>query len=381
MSLGSVEFLYSLAVPGVQALKPYEPGKPLEELEREFGITEAVKLASNENPLGMSPYATQAIEAGLTNASLYPDGNAFYLKQALASFLSNDSLKVSEDQITVGNGSNDVLEIIARCFVTAHDAIMYSQHAFAVYPIVTQAIGATHQKVPALDWGHDLDAMAEAINNDTKLIFIANPNNPTGTFLKSSGLKSFLKNLPENILVVVDEAYHEYVNREDYESALNWMDQFPNLIICRTFSKSYGLAGLRVGYCVSHPEITNILNRVRQPFNVNNLALIAAQAALSDQSFIHDSVALNQVGKQKLYNAFDEMGLDYIISEGNFVALDVKQDVETVNLALLKKGVIIRPIAAYEMPTFIRVSVGNEAEINRFISALSEVLEESGSTL
>jgi len=372
MNFSSDETLFSLAVEGVQALKPYEPGKPLEELEREYGISEAVKLASNENPLGMSNKAKEAVITASNEISLYPDGNAFYLKQALSEQLQN----ISESQITVGNGSNDILEIIARCFASQDSAIMYSQHAFAVYPIVTQAIGATHQMVAAKDWGHDLSAMRHAISDKTKVIFIANPNNPTGTYLDSNELLAFIKSVPENIIVVVDEAYHEYVTQMSYESAVNWVNDFNNLIVTRTFSKAYGLAGLRVGYCVSHTAITNILNRVRQPFNVNSLALAAAQAALNDQAFIADAVAINNQGKEQLYNAFDRMNLSYILSEGNFISLDVKQDVNAVNEALLKKGVIIRPVAAYQMPTYIRVSIGTKIENERFIEALTEVLNE-----
>jgi len=373
MSSSTDEVIFSLAVESVQALKPYEPGKPLKELEREYGVSEAVKLASNENPLGMSTKAKEAIIAASNDISLYPDGNAFYLKQALALQLSN----IDVNQITVGNGSNDILEIIARCFASQDSAIMYSQHAFAVYPIVTQAIGATHQMVAAKDWGHDLAAMRHAVSDKTKVIFIANPNNPTGTYLESNDLFSFVKSIPDNIIIVIDEAYHEYVTQSTYVSAMNWVNEFNNLIVTRTFSKAYGLAGLRVGYSVSHAAIANVLNRVRQPFNVNSLALAAAQAALSDHSFISDAVSINNCGKEQLYNAFEKMGLSYIPSEGNFIALDVKRDVNILNEALLRKGVIIRPIAAYQMPTYIRVSIGTEVENSRFLEALNEVLNAS----
>lgn len=360
------EAIFSLAVKGVQALKAYEPGKPLAELEREYGITEAVKLASNENPLGMSHKARKAIVTASSEASLYPDGNAFYLKQALTK-----QLHVNDSQITIGNGSNDILEIIARCFASQNDAIMYSQYAFAVYPIVTQAIGATHQMIPAINWGHDLDAMQEAITDKTKVIFIANPNNPTGTFLDSEKLLSFIKSVSKKIIVVIDEAYHEYVNQVNYVSAVNWVNDFENLIVTRTFSKAYGLAGLRVGYSASHASVANILNRVRQPFNANSLALAAAEAAIEDQDFIAKSVELNNKGKEQLYRAFEKLELDFIKSEGNFVAVDVQKD---VNEALLKKGIIIRPIAAYQMPNYIRVSVGSQLENERFIQALTDVL-------
>ena len=367
----------SLAVSGVQALKPYEPGKPLAELEREYGISEAVKLASNENPLGMSSKARQAILDASRDASLYPDGNAFYLKQALTKILPN----IEASQITVGNGSNDILEIIARCFASPNDAIMYSQHAFAVYPIVTQAIGATHQMIDAKHWGHDLDAMQNAITDQTKVIFIANPNNPTGTFLDSNDLLSFVESVPKTIIVVIDEAYHEYVNQKDYVSAVNWVNNFENLIVTRTFSKAYGLAGLRVGYSVSHASVANILNRVRQPFNANSIALAAAEAAIEDQKFIADAVELNNKGKDQLYQAFKNMGLSYITSEGNFVAVEVPVDENfDLNEALLKKGIIIRPIAAYQMPNYIRVSVGTHDENEKFINALTQVLSDEKSS-
>ncbi|HFE36887.1 MAG TPA: histidinol-phosphate transaminase [Gammaproteobacteria bacterium] len=366
--------MYLLAVKGVQGLKPYEPGKPLAELEREYGISNAVKLASNENPLGMSLKAKQAAIDAVNNASLYPDGNAYYLKQALAAHLSGVGSRVDAKQITVGNGSNELLEIIARCFASQDAAIMYSQHAFAVYPLITQAIGASHQMIPAKSWGHDLHAMRRAVTDKTKIIFIANPNNPTGTFLASLELLSFIKSLPKNIIVVIDEAYHEYVDERGYISAMNWVNDFENLIVTRTFSKAYGLAGLRVGYCVAHRAMANLLNRVRQPFNVNVIALAAAEAALEDRLFIGDSVAINNVGKTQLYRAFDDMALNYLPSQGNFIALDLQRAVDEINERLLKRGVIVRPIGAYQMPTYIRVSVGTEQQNNKLVAALRAVL-------
>ena len=360
---------------GVQGIKPYEPGKPLAELEREYGITGAVKLASNENPLGMSPKAKTVIIEVAGDASVYPDGNAFYLKQALAKHLSeaNDE-SISAAQITVGNGSNELLEIIARCFVNQDGAIMYSQHAFAVYPLVTQAIGAAHQMIPALNWGHNLDAMRDGVTDKTKLIFIANPNNPTGTYLGSTDLLSFIKSVPKHIIVVIDEAYHEYITLDNHVSAMSWVSDYENLIVTRTFSKAYGLAGLRIGYCASHLTVANLLNRVRQPFNVNVIALAAAEAALDDQSFISDSVTINNKGKKQLYQAFDSLGLSYILSQGNFIALDLKRDATEINELLLKNGIIVRPIAAYQMPTYIRVSVGTELQNSTFIGVLQKVL-------
>ncbi len=377
MTTLSDEAIFALAAGGVQALKPYEPGKPLAELEREYGISDAVKLASNENPLGMSQKAAKAIVDAAQYAPLYPDGNAYYLKQALVQHLSSvENAKVKASQLIVGNGSNELLEIIARSFAGQQDAIMYSQHAFAVYPLVTQAIGATHQMIPAIHWGHDLNAMQQGITDKTKVIFIANPNNPTGTYLAADTLLSFLKAVPKDIIVVVDEAYHEYINPERRVSALTYINDFENLIVTRTFSKAYGLAGLRIGYCISQGAVANILNRVRQPFNVNVLAQSAAEAALSDQAFIHDSVVMNNAGKKQLYQAFDVMGLNYILSEGNFIAVEVKSSMIEVNERLLKKGVIIRPIEAYQMVGYLRVSIGTKVQNEQFIQALTSILSE-----
>jgi len=366
------EDLFLLASKGVSGLKPYQPGKPIEELEREYGISNVVKLASNENPLGMSDLAKEAINKAVKLAHLYPDGNAFHLKKSIAEFLA-----VNENQITIGNGSNDVLEIIARSFADQNAEIIYSKYAFAVYPIVTQAIGAKHVVTAANDWGHDLHAMADAISDKTKVIFIANPNNPTGTYLTADELQSFLANVPENVIVVIDEAYHEYIDASDYASALNFLNDHPNLIVTRTFSKAYGLAGLRIGFCVSHPAIANILNRVRQPFNANSLALVAAQAALADQDFIKQAIAVNKAGMQQLVDAFNRLGLEYIPSVGNFIAVDVQADGQAVYEALLKKAIIVRPVGAYDMPQHIRVSIGSETDNQKFIQALEQVLVEA----
>jgi len=370
--------LLSLACGGVQGLKPYEPGKPIEELEREYGISNVVKLASNENPLGISAKVKKVIQDNIDDLSLYPDGNAFYLKAAIAKHLSSPEQTIATENITVGNGSNDVLEIIAHCFADHNAEVIYSAHAFAVYPIVTQAVGAKHVATPAINWGHDLDAMAAAINEKTRLIFIANPNNPTGTWLTAKALHDFLAKVPDSVIVVVDEAYHEYISEAAYSSALDWLNEFPNLIVTRTFSKAYGLAGLRIGYGVSHPAVTNILNRVRQPFNANSLALAAAETALSDTDFLEKSVEVNNRGMRQLTQAFGEMSLEYIPSAGNFVCVDTKTDGNKVYEALLKKGVIVRPVGPYRMPNHLRVSVGSEADNGVFISSLKSVLSEMG---
>lgn len=355
-----------LATLGVQGLQPYQPGKPIEELEREYGITNIIKLASNENPLPTSSLVQEAIEASLKNLARYPDGNGFILKQALA-----EKHSVDKNMITLGNGSNDLLELITRAFVTPAHSVIFSQHAFAVYPIVTQAVSARAIITPAKNWGHNLSAMQAAITETTQLIFIANPNNPTGTWINKTELKSFLNAVPERILIVVDEAYFEYASENpDYPDSLNWITEYPNLIVTRTFSKAYGLAGLRVGYSISNPEIADILNRVRQPFNVNSIALAAATAALNDTNHLKDSIALNRAGMKQLTQAFEQMQLSYIPSLGNFIAVEVGNAASTYE-NLLRQGIIVRPIGGiYEMPRHLRVSIGLASENEAFIQAM-----------
>lgn len=365
--------LFSLATKGVQALSPYQPGKPIDELEREYGVSDIIKLASNENPLGPSEKVLEAIGKELKELSRYPDGNAFSLKQALA-----NKHRVALEQITVGNGSNDILEILTRAFVTPEHEVVFSQHAFAVYPIVTQAVGAKAVVVPAKNWGHDLEAMQKAITDKTRVIFIANPNNPTGTWLAKAELASFLENVPAHALVVLDEAYFEFAandtTAEDYPNGVEWLSTYPNLVVTRTFSKAYGLAGLRVGYAVSHPQVADALNRVRQPFNVNSLALRAAEVALADSEYLDAGVILNANGMHQLIESFNEMNLSYIPSIGNFVCVNVGDNAMKVYDDLLYQGVIVRPVANYEMPEYLRVTIGTEKENERFIKALKKVL-------
>ena len=366
----SCDFL-SLARPGVQKLSPYVPGKPVEELAREFGLRpqDIVKLASNENPLGPSPTVREAVAAALAELTRYPDGNGFALKQALAAKLGVDTAS-----ITLGNGSNDILELVARAFVGPEHEVVFSDHAFAVYPIVTQAVGAKAVSVPAKDWGHDLDAMAAAITPATRVVFIANPNNPTGTWIERPALEAFLDRVPENVIVVLDEAYTEYVETDDVPNGVDYLPRYPNLLVSRTFSKAYGLAALRVGYGLSSPVIADALNRVRQPFNVNSLALAAALAALQDEAYLIESRRINRQGMQQLEDGCAALGLSWIPSRGNFLAIDVGREAAPIFQALLREGVIVRPVANYGMPNHLRVTIGLPEENQRFLDALKQVL-------
>lgn len=357
------------ALPNITALKPYQPGKPIEELERELGLSNIIKLTSNENPLGPSKSALNAIVQASKELTRYPDGNGFSLKAALAKHV-----QLTSDQITLGNGSNDVLELLARTFVSSNDEVIFSQYAFAVYPLVTQAIGAKAVIAPASDFGHDLDAMTTLISEKTKLIFIANPNNPTGTALAPKQVETFLKQVPESVIVVLDEAYVEYTTQQF--NAVAWLAGYPNLVITRTFSKAYGLAALRVGYSLSSPEIADCLNRIRQPFNVNSLALVAAVAALADKDYIEQSRQLNEAGLKQYVTGFEQLGLTYIPSKGNFITVDVKRNADSIYQSLLQQGVIVRPIANYGLPQHLRISVGLGEENQRCLDALAIALEQ-----
>jgi histidinol-phosphate aminotransferase len=358
-----------LAAPGLPGLQPYVPGKPIAELERELGIRDSIKLASNENPLGPGPMAREAVAAELRDLGRYPDGGGYALRNALAAHHV-----VDESAITIGNGSNDVLDLVARTFLAPGTESVFSQYAFAVYPISTQAVGATARVAKARDYGHDLDAMAELVNEKTRVVWIANPNNPTGTWLAAEPLRAFLTALPETCIAVLDEAYIEYVDRTDFPDATRWLPVLPNLIVTRTFSKVHGLAALRVGYGISDPRIAELLNRVRQPFNVNSLAQAAATAALADRAHVRASMELNRAGMAQLTAGFDRVGLGYIPSLGNFVTLDLGQPAAPVHDGLLRAGCIARPLANYGMPNHLRVTVGLEAENARFLAALERVL-------
>ena len=363
--------VYDLAVAGVQKLVPYKAGKPIEELERELGLRQIIKLASNENPLGMGQKARAAIEAAISDLTLYPDGSGFHLKRALA-----DKFSVQAAQITLGNGSNELLEIIARTFLTPDCEVIFSQHAFAVYPIVTQAVGAQAVVVPAVNYGHDLAAMRAKVSEKTRVIFIANPNNPTGTLLAQAALQAFIASLPSHVICVLDEAYFEFVSQREPIDSVSWLTQYPNLIITRTFSKAYGLAGLRVGYSLSSVAIADLLNRVRQPFNNNSLALAAALAALDDEVYLQKTIENNTAGMAQLTAGFAALNLTWIPSAGNFVSVDLQQNGLSIYEKLLRKGVIVRPVDVYEMPTFLRISIGTQAENHLFITALKDVLAD-----
>ena len=361
----------ALAQPGVQQLSPYVPGKPVDELARELDLDPAsiVKLASNENPLGPSPKALQAIRSELAELTRYPDGNGFELKSRLAARCG-----VQINQVTLGNGSNDILDLVARAYLAPGLNAVFSQYAFAVYPISTQAVGAQGRVVPAKDYGHDLEAMLAAIDANTRVVFIANPNNPTGTWFGPDALERFLTRVPQNVLVVLDEAYIEFAEGDELPDGLKYLTRYDNLLVSRTFSKAYGLAALRVGYALSSAQIADVLNRVRQPFNVNSLALSAACAALDDADYLAQSRQLNDAGMAQLEAGLRELGLSWIPSKGNFIAVDFGRDTAAINQALLRAGVIVRPVVGYGMPNFLRVSIGLPAENARFLEALAKVL-------
>jgi len=362
----------SLAAAAVQKIAPYISGKPIDELEREYGVTNIVKLASNENPLGPGPLAVAAIKKAASEIGLYPDGNGFVLKQALS-----NRHGCALECITLGNGSNDVLSMLAEAFLTADTEAVYSQYSFAVYPIVVQATGATARVAPAfgndatMALGHDLDAMLKLVNARTRLVFVANPNNPTGTWVEERPLKNFIAALPKTTLAIVDEAYIEYAVDPAFPNASKWLNEFPNLVITRTFSKAYGLAGARVGYALSQPDVADMLNRVRQPFNVSSLALSAACAALQDVDHLAKSVAMNRDGLAQLVAGFDRLKLRHYPSAGNFVLIDCNKPAAPIYEALLRAGVIVRPVANYGLPNHLRITIGTREQNERLLTALA----------
>ncbi len=360
----------------VRAIAPYIAGKPISEVAREYGLEEAsiVKLASNENPLGMPESAKAAILEEFKELGRYPDSNGFALKAVLSG-----KYGVPESWFTLGNGSNDILEICAHALVEPGQGVVYAQYSFAVYALAAQEVGAKAVEVPSKAYGHDLDAMQAAITPDTRLVFIANPNNPTGTYLPAAELEAFIAKVPAHVVVVLDEAYNEYLAPEQQYDSTAWVRKYPNLLVSRTFSKAYGLAGLRIGYAVAQPALTDLLNRIRQPFNVNSLAQAAAVAALGDATFLQRSAELNAAGKAQLCNAFDRMGLEYIPSFGNFVLVRVGTGADAgarINVAMLRQGVIIRPVGNYGLPEWIRISIGLPDENAACIAALEHALAQ-----
>ena len=363
----------TLAPAHVRAIAPYVPGKPIAETARELGMAEAdiLKLASNENPLGSSPKAIEALRGALGDLAWYPDGSGHDLKAVISARLA-----LRPENLVLGNGSNDVLELVARAFLTPADSAVYSRHAFMVYPLVVQAVGARGIEVPASNYGHDLAAMAAAIRPDTKIVFLANPNNPTGTFLPWEDVLAFAESAPPTTLVVLDEAYGEYLSPERQSPSPGWIARLPNLVVSRTLSKAFGLAGLRVGFGLAHPDVADLMNRVRQPFNVNHLAMVAACAALGDEEFIAESRRVNAAGLEQLAKGFDRLRLECIPSAGNFIAVRVG-DAARIYASLLRQGVIVRPIAGYGMPEHLRVTVGTAKQNDRFLASLERALGEA----
>ncbi len=362
----------TLAKDGVMSIKPYEPGKPIEEVSRELGIPEEdiIKMASNENPLGPSPLGVQAIKDCADKVNFYPDGDCFYLKQDLA-----EHLGTKPENILMGNGSNDVLQIIADTFLRPGDEVIYFKHAFVVYILATKIADATPVVIDVKDdYSQDLDAVLDAMTDKTKLIFIANPNNPTGTMVTAEQLDEFMDCVPDDVIVVFDEAYYEYVDREDFPQTLKYVNEGRNIITCRTFSKIYGLAGLRVGYGIAKPELVEIMNKVRQPFNVSMVAQAAAKASLKDKEHVDKSVKINREGKIFLYSQFESMGLDYVSSEGNFILVHLGRPGPDVMKELLKMGVIVRPLVGYELPNSVRVTIGTREQNQKLIHCLKKVL-------
>ncbi len=368
-----MEKMIELASVGVRGLEAYQPGKPIEELERELGIANIVKLASNECPLPTSDRVKHAIETGIKDITRYPDGSAFKLKRKLAA-----KEQVSESQITIGSGSSEVLELTARIFLGAGQSAVVSQHAFIVYRLIIQSLAAKAIVVPATDWGHDVKLMAQAVDDTTRVVFIANPNNPTGTWVTLADIERLLQKIPDDVVVILDEAYFDYANvgsaAVGYGSGIPLIERYPNLVVTRTFSKAYGLAALRIGYAVSSPVIADLLNRLRPPFNVTTPALDAALAVLDDLEFVSRSCQVNAAGMVQMVQGLTQLGLNFIPSVGNFIAFECPRDANEIYNALLKKGVIVRPIGVYEMPNHLRVSIGLEEENNRFLTALTEVL-------
>lgn len=351
------------------ALKPYVPGKPIEEVERELGIKDIIKLASNENPLGASPRARDAIRNALEDLHLYPDSNCFYLKQKLA-----EKYELSQDSFIIGNGSDELLRLITETFISPSDEVIYAEPSFVEYEFMTKIMGGSCKPVNLVEFKHDLAAMKAAITKATKIIYICSPNNPTGSIVDRDELETFMDGLGEDILVVFDEAYYEYVASPRYQSGMDYLAQGRNVIVLRTFSKIYGLAGLRIGYGITTPEIAAAVNRVREPFNVNLVAQKAAAAALEDTEHLEKSRTVNLEGKKYLCAELDKMGLKYVDTEANFIFMDTGRDCQEVFRKMLARGVIVRTGDIFGYPTFLRVTIGTTEENQRFVNILREIL-------
>lgn len=352
---------------GIRGIVPYKPGKPMDELERELGIKGSIKIASNENPIGPSPKAMEAIKNTLASLNRYPDGNATVLKDKLSKHLG-----VKPSNLVIGNGSNEILELVLRTYLKPGGTVVFSEHAFVVYQLVTQASGGRGIAVPMRGFTHDLEAMARAIRPDTCMVFVANPNNPTGTMNTATEVEALINALPENCLLMLDEAYNEYVEDPKYPESIRYIDR--RVVVARTFSKLHGLAGLRVGYGIADESVTDYMNRVRQPFNVNMLAQVAAAAAIDDVEHQEKARRWNREGMAYILGALEKMGLTWVPSVTNFVLINVERDSNEIFQALLRKGVIVRPMAEYNYPKYIRVTIGTPAENERFIRSLGEVL-------
>lgn len=353
----------------IERITPYVPGKPIDEVKREFGISDVIKLASNENPLGPSPAACKAMANAAANMAIYPDGACFALKEKLAAHLG-----VPAGSLVIGNGSDEVIKLIAEAFLDSGDEGVYADPSFSEYPYVLRLMGAKECVIPLVDFTHDLDAMADAVGDATKIVFVCNPNNPTGTIVDGPSLQAFVDKIPQDVLIILDEAYYEYVDDPSYPQTLAWALERPNIVVLRTFSKVYGLAGLRVGYGVANPKLAAWINRVKEPFNVNAMGQIAAIAALEDQDHVQRSIEVNRQGKGYLYDEFKKLGLKYVPTQANFIYVDLARPCDAVFKGLLKQGVIIRKGDAFGQPTFIRVTIGTQEQNQRFIGALEAVL-------
>lgn len=361
-----------LSVPKhIETLVPYPPGKPIEELERELGISGSIKLASNENPLGPSPKALAAIERAVKNLHRYPDGSGYYLRQKLSA-----KYGFAPSQFVLGNGSNEIIELLLRTFLSPGDEVLTSTTSFAVYAIITQAMGAKITEVPMKELRFDLDAIAQHLTERTRVVFLTNPNNPTGTYNTRVEVEAFLAHVPDDCLVAIDEAYFEFVDAPDYPNGFELLPRYPNLVVVRTFSKIYGLAGLRLGYAVADSRLVDYINRVRQPFNVNALALAAGEAALDDDEFVQLSRENNRCGLAYLYTQLDRLGLRYVPTAANFFLIEGPVPGKTIYDRLLREGVIVRPLVNYGLPQYFRVNVGTPDENRRFIAALEKILPE-----